>query len=265
MNRPSAVSMFGWLAVSGLCLPVLLTVWVSFSPDRFLTLPSDVWSLKWYEALWDDRRWMAAAARSLSVGLMSALLCVTAAAAAVLALRRLTERFRHLILASLILPGVIPPAALGMGLLPLVHRSGLWGTATVLVLVHATLGLPVAVLMIRLFASLQLEELEAVARGLGASRRVVCWRVTLPLLKPGLIAAGVAVFLLSLNESLLTLFLATPDNETLPALIWPQLRFSVTPLVAAASSLMGVLGSAGLLAAFRLFRTSRRIPLPSDR
>jgi putative spermidine/putrescine transport system permease protein len=98
--------------------------------------------------------------------------------------------------------------------------------------VHATIGLPIAFLIIQTCMTEQLRELDAAAAGLGANPIDVARRVTLPLLTPVLLAAGIAVFVLSLNESLVSVFLATPTNETLPAVIWPQLRYSPSPMVA---------------------------------
>jgi ABC-type spermidine/putrescine transport system permease subunit II len=75
------------------------------------------------------------------------------------------------------------------------------------------------------------------------------WRVALPLLRPALLAGAAAAFAVSLNESMLTVFLATPSTETLPAVVWPELRYSPSPLVAVASCVsVGVaLAAAGVV------------------
>jgi ABC-type spermidine/putrescine transport system permease subunit II len=99
-------------------------------------------------------------------------------------------------------------------------------------------------------------DLEPAARGLGAGPAQTFFRVTLPQLTPALLAGGVMAFLLSLNESVLCLFLAGPENETLPRVIWPNLRYSLSPLVAVASSLTMLLTGCGLLLVHRLVRRS---------
>jgi ABC-type spermidine/putrescine transport system permease subunit II len=244
----------GWAVLVGLLAPVLHTAWVSFSPDSFLTPPADDWSLRWYRAFAEDRRWTAAVARSLMVATCAGVLSVLAAAPAAYAIRH--ERFvgRKLLAAGVLLPACLPPAALGMGVLPLMHAIGLWGSLVGIVLVHATLGLPVAFLIVRSHLTEQIHQLESAARGLGASPSQTLRRVTLPLLRPALVAAGVAVFVLSLNESLVTLFLATPSTETVPAVTWPQLRYSPTPLVAVASGVTAVVGAVGIWIVFRVAR-----------
>jgi len=258
MKRIKIGCILGWLTIALWTLPVLYTVWISFSPDAFLTPPTGAWSLKWYLAMAADHRWANAAVRSLAIGAAAAALSCAAATMAVLALRRRSGYARRIATVALLLPAVVPPAALGTGLLPLAYRTGLWGTATGVALVHAALGLPAATLIIGSFLNGELREVEQAAQGLGASRWGVRLRITFPLLRPAMLAACIAVFLISLNESLVTLFLATPDNETLPALIWPQLRFSTTPLVAAASSLTGVLGIACIALFFWGFRSNRQ-------
>src|SRR5262249_32957794 len=111
-------------------------------------------------------------------------------------------------------------------------------------------------------------ELEEAARGLGASPWQAAVRITLPLLRPGLLAGAAAAFAVSLNEALLTMFLATPSSETLPAVVWPQLRYAPSPLVAVASCLSAALGLLGVLALGLVGRGVARRPtrgVPAER
>lgn len=243
-NWPSAL---GWLVLVGLLAPVLHTAWVSFSPDSFLTPPTGEWSLRWYRQFLTSPRWTAAVGRSLTVAAAASVVSVATAVPAAYATRRPRWRGRGLFATALLLPAVVPPAALGMGLLPLLHRVGLWGHPLGLILVHAALGLPVAFLIVRTHLTDRLAELEAAARGLGANRWQVVRRVSLPLLRPALIAAGLAVFVLSVNETLVTVFLTTPSSETVPAVSWPELRHSPTPVVAVASGVTAGLGVIGVV------------------
>jgi ABC-type spermidine/putrescine transport system permease subunit II len=182
------------------------------------------------------------------VGILSALLSVPLATMAAYAAQGLTPRIRRGMMLLVMLPVCLPPAALATGLLPLVFLTKLWGTMLSLVLVHAAMGLPIAYLIVHSHLTDRLLEWEFVARGLGASRWQSVWRVTLPLLRMPLAAAAISVFVLSLNETMISLFLATPDNETLPAVSWPELRFAASPLVAVSSCATAILGTMGILA-----------------
>jgi ABC-type spermidine/putrescine transport system permease subunit II len=82
--------------------------------------------------------------------------------------------------------------------------------------------------------------------------------VTLPLARPALLAGAAAAFAVSLNEALLTLFLATPSTETLPAVVWPQLRYSPSPLVAVASCASAAVALAVAYALVKVMGPTRR-------
>jgi ABC-type spermidine/putrescine transport system permease subunit II len=226
---------FGWSMIGCLLLPLLFAVHVSFSPDSFLTPPTGEWSLRWYRAFLADHRWTAALARSFLVGAASACVAVIAGAPLAFAIARHRFRGRGGLTVVGLLPACVPPAALGMGLLPLLYAIGLWGNLAGLVLVHGLVGLPIVYLIARNHFDQLSPDLEAAARGLGASAWQGMVRVTLPLMRPALTAGAAAAFALSLNESMIALFLATPATETLPAVVWPQLRYSPSPLVAVAS------------------------------
>ncbi|MBY0525374.1 MAG: ABC transporter permease subunit [Gemmataceae bacterium] len=93
--------------------------------------------------------------------------------------------------------------------------------------------------------------------GLGAGPSTTFRRVTLPIIAPALFVGALMAFILSLNEFTIALFLATPEIETLPRVIWPNLRYTLTPLVAAASVVTMVLTLFGLAGAAWLLRLER--------
>ncbi len=229
------VLLLGWLTIAGLLAPLVYSTWISFSPDSFLLPPRGEWSLRWYAAFLADRRWMSALARSLFVGVASAGVSLAVGAPLAYAIARYRFVGRSVLSGLAVLPACVPPAVLGMGLLPLVYISGLWGNLLGLILAHGLVVLPIVYLIARTHFNHASPDLEAAARGLGATPIQAALRVTLPLLRPSLLAGVAAAFAVSLNESMLTLFLATPTTETLPAVVWPQLRYAATPLVAVAS------------------------------
>jgi ABC-type spermidine/putrescine transport system permease subunit II len=245
--------LLGWLALMLLAAPLLFTAWVSFSPDSFLTPPARVWSFRWYKAFVADSRWTGALFRSLLVAGSAAAVAVFAGAPLAFAVTRYRYQGRTLLSAGAVLPAIIPPAVLGMALLPFLYLLGLWGSMVGVILVHGLLGLPAAFLIVRAHLVQLDPQLEWAARGLGATPWQVTLRVTLPLLRPALIVAAITAFVLSLNESMLTIFIVTPQTETLPAVMWPQLRFAVSPLVAVASCVSTVTATVAGVALFQLY------------
>jgi ABC-type spermidine/putrescine transport system permease subunit II len=144
---------------------------------------------------------------------------------------------------------VLPGVALAAGMLALVRLTPLWGTHLSIALAHSVLASPACYLVLRAALRQGDANLEAAARGLGAGSWQVFRLITLPLIMPAVLAGTLFALVISLNEITLTLFLATRYTETLPRVIWPHLRFAITPLVAAASMILLALTLPAIVAA----------------
>jgi ABC-type spermidine/putrescine transport system permease subunit II len=237
--------LLGWAALLLLLAPILYTCWVSFTPGELLVPPTADWSLRWYREFLADRRWLAALWNSLLVAGLSVTGSLLTGLPLAYALARWHFRGRALLGQGVLLPLNVPPVVLGIGLLPTVYALGLWGTSLALALAHTLLGLPLVCLLTRTALEAAGPDLEWAARGLGASPWRAVWRVTLPLVRPAVLAGALLAFVLSLNEFVLSLFLGTPETETLPRVIWPSLRYSISPLVGAASTITLIVTVAG--------------------
>jgi putative spermidine/putrescine transport system permease protein len=241
-----------WLSIPALTLllvPLALSVLVSFTPSRYLEIPHDTWTLQWYRQFFDNAVWTEALANSLLIAGLTALISLPTAMAASLALVRARSRWKPVCEGALLLPMILPAVALAAGMLAAVRLTPLWGSHAALALAHSVLAIPVVYLVLR--ASLRQVDpsLEAAARGLGASPWGAFRYVTLPLIFPAVLAGTLFASVISLNEVTLTLFLATRYTETLPRVIWPNLRFAITPLVAAASVVLLVFTLPALIVA----------------
>jgi ABC-type spermidine/putrescine transport system permease subunit II len=237
-----------WFALVLLLSPILYAWWVSFTPGELLVPPAADWSLRWYKAFFGDRRWTAALGNSLTVAGWSVAGSLLTGLPLAYMLARFHFRGRAMLGRAVLLPLVVPPVVLGVALLPTVYTLGLWGSPLALALAHTLLGLPVVCVLTRTSLEATGPELEWAARGLGAAPWTAVRRVTLPLIRPAVAAGALLALILSLNEFVLSLFLATPETETLPRVMWPSLRYSISPLTAAASGIAMVLTtvSAGL-------------------
>lgn len=241
-----------WLSygVLGLLLtPMVLSILVSFTPSRYLELPREEMTLRWYAQFFANPVWVQALGNSVMIAALTAVFSLTTALAAAMALVRRHLRWKTAFEGALLLPIVLPGVALAVGMLAVVRATPLWGNPVSLALAHSVLSVPVAYMVLR--ASLQQVDpnLEAAARGLGASPWQVFRFVTLPLMAPAVLAATLFALVISLNEITLTLFLATRNTQTLPRVIWPNLRFAISPLVAAASVVLLALTLPAVIAA----------------
>jgi len=248
------VSIFAVCVVGFLLLPVVLTIWISFSPDSFLTPPRGEWSIKWYREFFSDPRWQNGVANSLTTAIASATLAVVLGVPLSYSMSRGTPRYRRTITTLVFLPMVLPPVAFGLGLLGLYAILGLVGSSLSLILTHGAISLPVVCLLLGNHFGEIPPELELAAAGLGASRGQILRRVIIPILRPTILASFLAAMVISWNESLLTILLAGPQSETLPAIVWPQLRFAASPLVAVASAVSIALAVVGVSSIRRLGR-----------
>jgi ABC-type spermidine/putrescine transport system permease subunit II len=235
------MKVLAYLILAALLLPLALSVAVSLTPSRFLELPRDQWTLAWYREFFASLAWTRALINSLVIAALAAVLSVSAGLAAAWSFARRAFRGKSLCQTVLLLPLFLPAVLMALGMLALFRQIGLWGTHLSLATAHAVVTAPVAFLILRMSLERVDPELEAAARGLGAAPWQVFRHVTWPLIAPGVFVAAVFSFVISLNETPLALFLSTRNTETLPRLIWPNLRFAISPLVAAASTVLLVI------------------------
>ncbi len=238
-----------YILLAVLLSPLVVTIAVSFTPSAFLEIPKNGVTLGWYREFFANPIWVRALVNSLGVAVLTAAISVAVAMATAVAMTRHRFRGQDAWEAALLLPLVLPAIAIAVGMLAIVRLTPLWGHPLSLALAHSVAAVPVAYLVLRATLSRLDPNLEAAARGLGAGPWQAFGLITLPLAMPAVFAAALFTLAISLNEITLTLFLATRDIETLPRVIWPNLRFALTPLVASASVILLILTLPALAAA----------------
>ncbi len=215
--------------------PVVVVIFISFSADSFIVFPPSGYSLRWYERLLGHEALMRGLRLSLLLALAVTAISLLVGVPAALALARgsgaAVKALRTFFLAPLLLPTLVLGLALLMALQPLRLTATLPGLA----LGHLVVTVPFVIrLMTTTFTTLP-GEVEAAAASLGATPWRVFRRVTLPLALPGLGAAGCLAFLLSFDETVISLFLSGPRASTLPVEMVRYVEGRTDPLVAALS------------------------------
>jgi putative spermidine/putrescine transport system permease protein len=251
------LNVFGITTLVLLLWPIVYAAWISFTPGETLAPQRGEWSLRWYRLFFESPQWTAGLWNSLVVAGLSVANSLVAGAGLALAVTRYHFRGRRLLSAAVLLPLFVPGVVMGMGLLPWMRVLGLWGSRLSLAAAHGVWGLPVVFLVVRAALEEIDPDLERAAQGLGATRGMVFRRITFPLIAPALLAGATMGFVLSLNEFMIALFLATPEIETLPKVIWPNLRYTLTPLVAAASCVTTAITLAGVALVAAALRAER--------
>jgi putative spermidine/putrescine transport system permease protein len=228
----------GVLVVLFLLLPIIFIAALSFGDSQWLIFPPPGWTLHWYRQLFTDSTWIDALFNSAKVAVMVTILSVTLGLLAALALTRGKFVGRNVLQTFCLTPMVLPVVVLAVALYAFFLRLGLNGTVTGFVLGHLIIALPFSIITIsNSLASFDIS-LEEAAQICGASPLQVKLRVTLPSIRLGLFAAAIFSFLVSWDEVVLSIFMASPTLRTLPVLIWSTLRQDLTPVIAAASTLL---------------------------
>jgi spermidine/putrescine transport system permease protein len=236
-RRAPLLAAYATLVFAFIYLPIVVLVVYSFNRDGVGGFPPRHLTLNWYRQLFVDAAIWTSVLNSLIVAACSVALALTLGLLAALALDRANfpgkSLFRRLVLLPLILPGIIT----GLSLLMFAVYAGAHLSLLTVFLGHGTALISVATT--ELFAGLQKMDRaqEEASLDLGATPMQTFWRVTLPNLKLSLIAAGLLIFTLSMDEIAVTFFLIGRDN-TLPLEIWGRLRRGITPEINAISTLI---------------------------
>jgi spermidine/putrescine transport system permease protein len=237
MRRSPLLGLYAIFVFTFLYLPIVVLILYSFNRSGVGGFPPKQLTLAWYRLLFSDSAIWDSVLNSLLVAAGAVLLSLALGLLAALALDRATfpgkPIFRRLVLLPLILPGIIT----GLSLLMFAVFSGLHLSLAIVFLGHGTALISVATT--ELFAGLQKMDRaqEEASLDLGATPWQTFWRVTLPNLRLSLIAAGLLIFTLSMDEIAVTFFLIGRDN-TLPLEIWARLRRGITPEINAISTLI---------------------------
>ncbi|MER8389397.1 ABC transporter permease [Mesorhizobium sp. M0166] len=229
---------FTALVAGFLLLPVVFIVLLSFGSSRWLAFPPPGWTLKWYQELFADPAWLDAALTSARIATMTAILAVAIGLLASFALVR--ERFagREILRGLLLTPMVLPVVVFAIAIYAFFLRLGLGGTTTGFVIAHTVLALPFAIIPIAAALEGFDKSIEDAAIVCGASPLEARLRITLPSIRIGIFSAAIFSFLASWDEVVVAIFMASPSLQTLPVKIWSSLRSDLSPVIAAASSLL---------------------------
>ena len=242
-----------------LLAPVILVVPLSFSSANNLVWPPPGWSLRWYGAMVREAGLMQAAWNSLVLAAGVAGACLLLGTPAALALARGRFPGREALLALITAPLLLPTIVLGLALLLVFVSTGLLGTWAGLVLAHLTITLPYAVRVLSTAVATLPADLEDAARSLGAPPARVFWRITLPLLMPGVVATAAITFLVSFDEVVISLFVVGPRLTTLPVALYRYVEARTDPLVAAVSTVLVALTMMVVMVLDRLVGLRRAI------
>jgi len=217
--------------------PILVMVVMAFNTSDLYTLPL-IPTLHWFRELAGNDKLLGASRNSVLVALVTSVVATAVGAAAALALSRRTFRGKSLMQLLLLPPITIPWLITGTAMLVFFFWTGIGRGLHAMIIGHVALAIPYVVLVVGTGLRTLRADLEEAAMSLGSTPLGAFRTITLPLLAPGLVAAALFAFAISLDQFVVSYFLAAPGVATLPVEIYSSIRKGFTPEINAVSAIL---------------------------
>jgi putative spermidine/putrescine transport system permease protein len=241
------------LVLTFLVAPILAIIPLSFSSSSFLTYPLPALSLQWYGRFFASERWVGALKNSLYIGSAATFLAVVLGIPAAIGLSYARFPLKPIVMALLISPMIVPVVIIAVGVYFFFAPLGLTNTYLGVILSHTMLAVPFVVITVSATLTGLDRNLIRAAQSLGAGPLRTFFKVMLPLILPGVISGALFAFAASFDEVVLVLFIAGPEQRTLPRQMFNDVRESIDPTITAVATVLIVV-SIVLLAAIELLR-----------
>ena len=235
--RSSVLLAYSLAVLAFLYLPLIILALYSFNDSRI----NAVWTgftLKWYQALFQNTRVLEALTNTLIIGFFSTIISTTLGTTAAIALHRYHYKFKALINGLVYLPILIPEIVMGLSLLVLFSQAHLPLGKPTLILAHITFCVSFVVITVGARMEGMRNDLEQAASDLYATPWQTFRYITLPLIMPGIIAGALIAFTLSIDDFVISFFVAGPNSTTLPLYIYAMVKRGISPEINALSTLM---------------------------
>ncbi|NDR57449.1 ABC transporter permease [Pseudoruegeria sp. M32A2M] len=269
-----------------LIAPILIVIPLSFNAEPYFTFTEKMlsfdptgYSTRWYDLLltfgmgkpdavrdaawwsdvWQNAAWVNAAKNSVIIGFFSTLLATFLGTLAALGLSRPEMPFRRVIMAILISPMIVPIIITATGLFFFYSATGLANTYLGIIMAHATLGIPFVIITVTATLVGFDKTLNQAAASLGANPTTTFFKITMPLILPGVISGALFAFVTSFDEVVVVLFVAAHDQQTIPRQMWNGIREQISPAILSVATILVIVSIALLTTVELLRRRSERL------
>lgn len=270
-GRMASLQMLGRVALKGaagitlayILTPLVFVTWLAFFRQEIPSFPPEGYSLRWFQAVAGNDRFVSGFILSLQVALTATGIGLCLGLPAALCLSRVRFRGREALSNLLLFPLVVPGIVLGIALyvahveVELATGLPIIGSLAGLIAGHVLIVIPWTVRLIMASLDGLDRSIEEAAQSLGANRLTTLRRVTLPAIRPGVVAATLFGFVTSFGNLEMSLFLVGPGRTTLPIAILQYLEWKIDPTIAAVSVLQILLVATVMLVTDRFVKISR--------
>lgn len=248
-----AIRLYLGLMLLFLYLPIVVMILLAFNRSPFYELPIQ-WDTIWFQQLARNDRLIRAGINSVVLALANTVVATALGTMAAVAFARYSFRGKALLEFLLFPPITIPWLIIGTSMLIFFFWVGIGRGLHAMLLGHVALSLPYVILVVGARLKGHGSVLEEAAASLGATPWQAFWRVSLPVMAPGVVAAALFAFAVSFDQFVISYFLAPPGVSTLPVEIYAAIRKGFTPEINAISSIIILVSMGLLLAIARLYR-----------
>ena len=269
-----------------LIAPILIVMPLSFYAEpyftfteKMLTFDPEGYSTRWYDLLltfgmaepdaardgnwwsdvWENAAWISATKNSVIIGFFATILATCLGTLAALGLSRPEMPFRRAIMAVLISPMIVPIIITATGLFFFYSLTGLANSYVGIILAHATLGIPFVIITVTATLVGFDHSLTRAAASLGAPPTTTFFRITMPLILPGVISGALFAFVTSFDEVVVVLFVAAHDQQTIPRQMWNGIREQISPAILSVATILVIISILLLTTVELLRRRSERL------
>ena len=269
-----------------LILPILIVLPLSFNVEPYfsfttgmLNFDPEAFSMRWYEDIfrngmarpdapfdlawlsdtWNNGQWIRAIRNSFFIGICATLLSTALGTLAAIGLSRSEMPYRRLIMSVLISPMIVPLVITAAGMFFFYSKVHLSQTYLGVIMAHAVLGTPFVIITVTATLVGFDKSLVRASQSLGAGALTTFRKVQMPLIIPGVISGGLFAFITSFDEVVAVLFLASPEQRTIPRQMWSGIREQISPTILAVATLLVILSIILLTVLEFLRRRSERL------
>jgi putative spermidine/putrescine transport system permease protein len=238
---------------------------LNFDPEAFslrwyedilrngMSAPDEPYGWAWLADTWNNGQWIRAIRNSFFIGICATLLSTALGTLAAIGLSRSEMPYRRLIMSILISPMIVPLIITAAGMFYFYSQVHLSQTYLGVIMAHAVLGTPFVIITVTATLVGFDKSLVRASQSLGAGALITFRKVQMPLIIPGVISGGLFAFITSFDEVVAVLFLASPEQRTIPRQMWSGIREQISPTILAVATLL-VLLSIILLTVLELLR-----------
>ena len=249
-----------------LIMPILVIIPLSFNVEPYFTFTSgmlnfepEAYSFRWYNDFINNTQWTHSVKNSFIIAFASTILATTLGTLAALGLSKPYMPYRSVVLGILISPMIVPLIISAAGMYFFYSNIGLDQTFFGIILAHTALGTPFVVITVTATLVGFDDTLTRASANLGAGPTRTFFKITLPLILPGVISGALFAFITSFDEVVVVLFLAGFEQRTIPRQMWAGIREQISPTILAVATILVIISIFLLTAVELLRRRSERL------